>query len=271
MSWGGKILGATVGAMAGGPVGAALGALLGHQFDAAAEAPLRDPQPDPLAVNRLFFPALFRVMGYVARGRGVITEAQINAARTTMAALHLDSAQEQLAISFFLEGKEPVFALKRELQPLYGALMFYPELAQFFMEIQVQTAIGGQAMGPGVRARLVQAGALLGLDAGDMAYLERVFTARFRAGADDRTGAGSGTGTRRNGAGQLAAAYALLGVAANGSDDEVRLAYRRLVSKHHPDKLAASGLPEAMLEKAKERTQEIRAAYELICEQRGMA
>jgi DnaJ like chaperone protein len=42
------------------------------------------------------------------------------------------------------------------------------------------------------------------------------------------------------------------------------------MNQHHPDKQAARGLPEPMLEAAKERTHEIRAAYEMIREQRGM-
>ena len=49
-----------------------------------------------------------------------------------------------------------------------------------------------------------------------------------------------------------------------------RAYYRRQMSKHHPDKLQSQGLPESMLERAKERTQQIQAAYELLCKQRGM-
>ena len=40
-------------------------------------------------------------------------------------------------------------------------------------------------------------------------------------------------------------------------------AYRRQLSKHHPDKLKANGLPDSMLEHAKQRTQQIIEAYEL--------
>ena len=42
------------------------------------------------------------------------------------------------------------------------------------------------------------------------------------------------------------------------------------MSRHHPDKLMANGLPESMLERAKERAQQIQAAYELIRERRGI-
>jgi DnaJ like chaperone protein len=54
------------------------------------------------------------------------------------------------------------------------------------------------------------------------------------------------------------------------SDEEVVKAYRRQMSRHHPDKLKANGLPPSMLERAKERTQQIQAAYEVIRERRGM-
>jgi len=48
------------------------------------------------------------------------------------------------------------------------------------------------------------------------------------------------------------------------SDEDVVKAYRRQLSRHHPDKLKANGLPESMVEHAKQRTQQIIEAYELI-------
>ena len=54
------------------------------------------------------------------------------------------------------------------------------------------------------------------------------------------------------------------------TDTELVKAYRRLMSRNHPDKLKADGLPESMLEHAKQRTQAIREAYELLRERRGL-
>jgi len=54
------------------------------------------------------------------------------------------------------------------------------------------------------------------------------------------------------------------------SDEQIVKAYRRQMSRHHPDKLKANGLPDSMLEHAKERTQQIQVAYEAIRERRGM-
>jgi len=48
------------------------------------------------------------------------------------------------------------------------------------------------------------------------------------------------------------------------SDAEVKRAYRKLMSEHHPDKLISKGLPDSMVELAKERTQEIQKAYETV-------
>ena len=54
------------------------------------------------------------------------------------------------------------------------------------------------------------------------------------------------------------------------SDQEVVKAYRRQMSRHHPDKLVANGLPESMAQMAKEKTQRIQEAYEGIRAARGM-
>ena len=59
-------------------------------------------------------------------------------------------------------------------------------------------------------------------------------------------------------------AYRALGVESTATDKEVKRAYRKLMSEHHPDKLIAKGVPEAMIKLATERTQEIQTAYELI-------
>ena len=75
---------------------------------------------------------------------------------------------------------------------------------------------------------------------------------------------------RTHGEEGLAQAYKGLGLEASASDREVKLAYRRLMNRHHPDKLSARGLPDAMLEVAKEKTSEIGKAYDVIKARRGL-
>ncbi len=57
-------------------------------------------------------------------------------------------------------------------------------------------------------------------------------------------------------------------MAESASDQEVKKAYRKLMSENHPDKLAARGVPEEMIRMATEKTAEISKAYEMIKESR---
>lgn len=66
----------------------------------------------------------------------------------------------------------------------------------------------------------------------------------------------------------LEAAYKVLGVSPDATDDEVRSAYRKLALAHHPDRVAALG--EDVRKAAEKKFQEINAAKEKIYKARGM-
>lgn len=264
MGWNGKIIGAAIGMWIGGPVGAALGLLAGHQFD-VGDARGIEPGPASAArVHALYFPAVFRVMGHVAKADGRVSEQEIGAARGVMAALRLNPEQVQLAIGYFGEGKQPDFALDAELAELRPLLRAYPQLAQFFIEIQLQASLAGNGLGVRPRARLLRTANFLGLTSDDFGRLEALM--RWRMGGGAGAGAERGPGE----ADRLRQAYSLLETTGSASDEQVVKAYRRQMSRNHPDKLQANGLPESMLERAKERTQQIQAAYELVRAARGM-
>jgi len=66
----------------------------------------------------------------------------------------------------------------------------------------------------------------------------------------------------------LDAAYKVLGVDKNATDDEIKKAYRKLAVKFHPDKVAHLG--EDIQRNAKVRFQKLNEAYEKIKNARGM-
>jgi DnaJ like chaperone protein len=68
----------------------------------------------------------------------------------------------------------------------------------------------------------------------------------------------------------LAEAYATLGLPASATDSDIKRAYRRLISQHHPDKLAAKGLSTERMQQATEQTQKIQKAYDAICKVRKL-
>ena len=267
--WNGKLIGAALGwLLGGGPVGAALGLLVGHQFDGEAGSRGELGADSAARVQALYFPAVFRVMGHVAKADGRVSEQEITAARAVMAALRLHPEQIRQAIGYFGEGKQPDFALDAALAELRPLLRAYPQLAQFFMEIQLQATLAGGGLSAAPRARLVRASNLIGLTSDDFTRLEALMRWRMLGGAPGAGAGASGSGQAE--ADRLRQAYTLLETAANASDEQVIKAYRRQMSRNHPDKLQANGLPESMLERAKERTQQIQAAYELIRAARGM-
>ena len=91
----------------------------------------------------------------------------------------------------------------------------------------------------------------------------RIQRGSFNAGARPASAATRGA--------DLSAAYKVLEAQPAASDDEIVKCYRRQLSRHHPDKLKANGLPDSMLGHAKQRTQQIIEAYELIRARRGMS
>ena len=64
-------------------------------------------------------------------------------------------------------------------------------------------------------------------------------------------------------------AYSVLGCSQSSSNDEIKRAYRRLVSEYHPDKIAAKGLPEEFQKVAAGKFREIQSAYEEIRKLKG--
>jgi DnaJ like chaperone protein len=58
--------------------------------------------------------------------------------------------------------------------------------------------------------------------------------------------------------------HAVLGVAADASPDEIRVAYHRLVRETHPDALVSRGLPPELMERATARIARINAAHDRL-------
>lgn len=275
MSIVGKLVGGILGFMVGRFPGMLIGILIGHFYDQAVDARRARPRGTPLEVSERFFTATFEVMGHVAKADGRVSEAEIAAARKLMRELNFDGPQIHIAIGFYTRGKSPDFDLEDSVQKLMTAVGNQPHLLRAFLELQVRAALEGVDMQGAARDVIFRLAELLDISRLELAHMEAVLRLRreqFRQGNGQGQRQGSGAGSQappRSGM-QLDAAYQILEVDPKATNADVQKAYRRQLSKHHPDKLKANGLPESMLEHAKQRTQQIIEAYELIKSARGM-
>jgi DnaJ like chaperone protein len=256
--------------MLGGPLGALLGAALGHNFDRGLKALPDDMQfetGDRERVQTAFFTTTFSVMGSVAKTDGRVSPEEIRMAEAVMAQMSLDAAMRKAAISLFHQGKAAGFDLDAVLEQFRRECHGRSTLIGMFIEIQLQAAYADGRLDPAEDRTLQHICARVGVSELDYRRLERMVRAERSFGA----GAG-GPGSHRaapSGRPGLNEAYQLLGVDAKATDAEVKRAYRRLLSQHHPDKLVSKGLPEEMMKLATQKTHEIRQAYERIREARG--
>jgi DnaJ like chaperone protein len=266
MVWQGKALGALIGVFAAGPVGALFGTFIGHLFDVQAESARDDasddgaPAASPAQVQEAFFRATFQAMGHLAKADGRVSEDEIRAARAMMSEFRLGEREVQLAIELFTQGKSREFPLEPLLRELRRVCRQRPDLCRMFVQIQLQTALWGSSLNPAGRDVLARICAALGVSAYEVVQMEallRMQQASYRP-------------EPRPAIDRVAQAYEVLGVTRDASDAEVTKAYRRLMNQNHPDKLVAKGLPESMMKVAEEKTRQIRAAYELLREARGM-
>jgi DnaJ like chaperone protein len=264
MSWWGKLAGGAFGFMLLGPLGALLGAVIGHNFDKGfAGLPEDDDfQPgDQQRVQMAFFTATFSIMGAVAKADGQVSRDEIRLAEQVMQHMNLDEAQRKAAIGLFNEGKKSGFPIDEVLEQFRVECHRRHNLIQMFIEIQIQAAYADGNMDTAERALLKKVCRMLGFSELVFRQLEQ----RYKA---ERNYAGTGGAAAQ--AMTVKDAYSILGVDSGTSDAEVKKAYRRLISQHHPDKLVSKGLPEEMMKIASEKTHEIKQAYEKIKQHRGV-
>lgn len=266
MSWSGKIVGAIIGFIVAGPVGLFVGLVIGYLYDIgyfakwgfAARSFSQSGQGE---TKTIFFESTFAIMGYIAKSDGRVSEHEIKAAERMMQQLNLSGEQKRAAIHAFNQGKQPDFDLSEALNRLKRASLRHPSLLKTFLEMQIQIAYAdNQRLTPNKRAALEEICRHLGLVGFNFSEFENQYRAQYEYQQHRAQQRPQQT---------LADAYRILGVSPSANQQEIKKAYRRLMSQNHPDKLIAKGVPEEMIKLANQKTQQIKEAYETICQVRG--
>lgn len=269
-SWGGKLIVGLLGMLIGGPIGLAIGVLIGHFLDRGVERvqsfnPFRPYRPgEREEIQDALFSAVFSIMGHLAKADGRVSEHEIGQAETIMSRMQLSDEQRRRAQEAFRHGKRDDFPLDQTVAEFRQRIRRRRHLVVVFLELLLQTALADGDLHDAEERILFRVAAGLGVPESQFRRILNMVLAQARFGG---AGAGGAAGPSRP---SLSEAYQVLGVSEAASGQEVKKAYRRLMSEHHPDKLAARGVPDEMIRVSTEKTAEISKAYDMIKEARGL-
>ena len=245
----GKIIGGVAGFAMGGPSGAVLGASLGHAVDSGTLPGMGGPRMPAAVGNReqLFAIAVVVLSAKLAKCDGSVNGAEI------------DEFKRQFRI--------PDEAV-RDIGRLFDQARDSPDGFEPYADQLGASFADNLGMLEDV---LVALFAIARAD-GPVGQAEGEFLARAARGfrMDERAwDRARGAAPRRAASGEPDP-YAVIGLAPNASDEEIRATWKQLMRENHPDSLAARGVPQEFIARASDKVARINAAWDSIKRERGL-
>lgn len=256
MLWPATVVGATAGLALASIPGALLGILLGQVVDrrmgleswADLRARLKGAKPSGVSDQDL----LFVLLGRLAKSDGQVLEVHIQQARAEMQRLQLADGEQRRAIEAFTRGKNGQDGLRLALRRQRGQKLVCEEVLRSCWRM---AWADGRATST-ERELIVLWGKWLGLNRDAVVALGAEFEPRSKS-------------TNMQNSVSYEQALRLLNVPHGSDVQTIKNAYRRLLSRHHPDKLVGAGASPARVREATEKTRELHSAYAVVREQRG--
>lgn len=241
MSIWGKVIGGAAGFALGGPLGAFVGALAGHAVDSMTEHAANDPE-----TRRVAFTIAVIVLGAkMAKADGVVTRAEVDAFKS---AFRIPPEEVGKVSQIFDRAKQDSAGYEPYARQLKEIFADQPAVLEEMLGALFQIARADGEYHPKERAYLQRVAGIFGFGESDFERLE--------AGFMDT---------------EPSDPYAILGVARDASNDQIKAAYRRLIREHHPDRLVAQGMPQEFIDVANQKLAAINAAYDRVSKERGIA
>lgn len=249
-----KIIGAVLGFYFFGFFGALAAFFLGSMVDRSISYGIGGVNPLSRAHRQsVFLGTVFVLMGKIAKADGHISQNEITHVEQLFQKLGMTAEHRQQSIKLFKKGSAPDFDIRPALNEFMAVCGHTNSLRQMLLVYLIVMALADGHLDPAEESLLKEIARQLGYNEDAFRQiLAMVINQAHFAGGQANTGIG------------LDDAYKALGVSKDSSEQEVKRAYRKLMSQYHPDKLMGQGVPEDMIAVATAQAQEVQAAYDLI-------
>lgn len=255
-----KILGVVLGFVSGGFLGAIAGFLIGSFIDRSIMYGIGGVNPLSRAHREsVFISTAFMLMGKIAKADGRVSEDEIAHVENLFQKLEMTADHRQQAIQLFKKGVAADFDEETVLAEFMAICGHTSSLRQMLLVYLIVMAFADGRLDPAEEDILRKVASRLG-------YSEEAFRQLMAMVINQTHFAGEGATTESS----LDDAYKALGVNKENTDQEIKRAYRKLMSQYHPDKLMGQGMPEDMIKIATAQAQEVQKAYDLIKKNRNL-
>ncbi len=255
-----KLIGIFAGYYFFGFIGAFIGFFIGSFIDRVRVYGSGGANPlHNLLRQTVFLETVFISMGKLAKADGRVSQEEIDHVEQVMQKMGMTPEHRLRAIALFKQGADPAFDIKPTYQRFMAICGHTRNLKQVLLLYLIVMAVADGSFHPAEEALLAEIAGYLGYDQATFRQmLEMVLNQSHFSGGKITTEAA------------LEDAYKALGVSKDSSEQEIKRAYRKLMSQYHPDKLMGQGVPEDMIAMATEQAKEIQLAYDLIKKNRNM-
>lgn len=253
-----KLIGAFIGFYLYGIVGAFIGFFLGSFIERYSAYGIGGVNPLSSGQRQtVFLETVFILMGKLAKADGHISKDEIAYVEQFIQKMGMSDAHRRQGIALFKRGAVPNFDFAPTINQFLAVCGHTHNLKQMLLVYLIVIAVSDGRIDAAEEHLMTDIARHLGYDQVAFKHLlEMVLNQSHFAGG------------QVNSTTTLDDAYKALGVSKESTDQEVKRAYRKLISQYHPDKLMGQGVPEDMIKVATEQAKEVQLAYDLIMKSR---
>lgn len=207
----------------------------------------------------VFLETVFISMGKLAKADLHVSQDEIAHVEQFMQKLGMTAEHRVQAIALFKRGADPAFDIEPTVKRFMAICGHTKNLKQILLVYLIVTALADGHLHPAEETLLADIAGRLGYD-----------KAMFKQLMDMVLNQTHFAGGQANTVTALNDAYKALGVTKDSTDQEIKRAYRKLMSQYHPDKLMGQGVPQDMIAMATEQAKEIQLAHDIIKKSRNI-